>query len=220
MIEAGSPMDRETILRALDEMGRRAAERELMLEFAVYGGAAMALVWEFRRSTRDIDIYVHGEANVVRDLAAEIASDWSLPSDWLNDGVKGFLSEKDAASLDFQGDYPAGVKNVGSGLRVFVPQADYMFAMKALSMRVGGEHSDIGDLQKLADHLDVDDAEQALDIVERYYPVERLPARIMFGLQELFDNHEDPKTEKSGGGHPEDGTASEDPEGDTGPSPH
>lgn len=69
-------MDRNEIITALTALGRRLAARGVTGELYVVGGAAIALAFDRRRSTRDIDavfepkmtIYEEAEA-VAEDLA-------------------------------------------------------------------------------------------------------------------------------------------------------
>ncbi|MGF7238329.1 MAG: DUF6036 family nucleotidyltransferase [Frankia sp.] len=69
-----------------EELGRRGAKADLFL----VGGAALALVYDQTRSTRDLDA-VFLPTEVVRSAAGSLAERHGLPADWLNDAVKGFL---------------------------------------------------------------------------------------------------------------------------------
>ena len=51
------------------------------------------LVYNARNSTHDIDA-IFKPSSEFREIIAEIAEENDLDSDWLNDGVKGFLNEK------------------------------------------------------------------------------------------------------------------------------
>ena len=100
---------------------------------------------------------------------------------------KGFLSaadgEPEAKRLMFT--YPFERQ---PGLRVFVASPPYLFAMKSLAMRIGGaeQKRDIDDIRRLGEVLGVRNSAQALAIVSRYYPAERLPPKTRFGLEEIF----------------------------------
>ena len=63
-------------------------------ELFLVGGAAMALAYSTRRSTGDLDA-IFEPTSVIYDIAADIARERSLPTTWLNDGVKGFLPGAD-----------------------------------------------------------------------------------------------------------------------------
>jgi hypothetical protein len=60
--------------------------------------------------------------------------------------------------------------------------------MKCLAMRLGGaqESSDVTDIRKLGAELGVRSAQDAFEIVSRYYPLARLSSKTQFGLEEIF----------------------------------
>ncbi len=66
----------------------------------VVGGAAIALAFDERRATRDIDA-VFEPKNVVYEAAEVVAEQLGLPGGWLNDAVKGFLEGDDPAARFF-----------------------------------------------------------------------------------------------------------------------
>ena len=47
---------------------------------------------------------------------------------------------------------------------------------------------DAGDIRFLAARLDLRSAEEVLEVVLSYYPVERLPVRTRLLLEEMFDD--------------------------------
>ena len=68
-----------------------------------------------------------------------------------------------------------------------------MFAMKCLAMRVGGgeESADIADIRNLGRLLGIASAEEAFQIISRYYPSADLPPKTQFGVAEIFDGAAD-----------------------------
>jgi hypothetical protein len=87
-------LDREQILRLFEELSEELARRGTRAEIFLVGGAAMALAYDTRRATRDIDA-VFQPKDEVYSAAAVVAARHDLPDDWLNDGVKGFLPGDD-----------------------------------------------------------------------------------------------------------------------------
>lgn len=104
----------------------------------------MAIAFDVRRATRDVDAVVHGAPDFLREAVLEVAAEEGWPEDWLNDGVKGFLSS--AEEMRLMDSFSAAD---GSGLRIHVPSPQYMFAMKSMAMRpegIDGSH-DISDIE-------------------------------------------------------------------------
>jgi hypothetical protein len=124
----------------------------------------------------------------VRRLAENVAEQLDMSADWINDGVKRFLSDQDRApsSKRLFGTYPSDQK---PGLRVMVACPEYLFAMKCRAMRVGGagENSDIDDIARLAAELNITTTEQAFDMLAAFYPSQIIEPKTQFGLQEIFE---------------------------------
>lgn len=104
---------KEDILNAFEEIGRIAKEQGILLDMGVYGGSAIALQWEFRQSTRDVDIVVFGDPKFLREAAAVVASRHGWPENWINDAVKGFVSGFVSARQDVQ--MVSGISQRGGG---------------------------------------------------------------------------------------------------------
>lgn len=172
------------ILRGLSKIDAKAKEAGVIVDLSIYGGAALALAFDIRRATRDVDAVVHGSPNFLRGAAVEVAQEEGWPEDWLNDGVKGFTSAKEQMSLMevFEAS-PVG------GLRIHLPSPEYLFAMKCMSMRpegIDGSH-DISDIEALADEAGIKDSETALSLVEAFYPSARIPPKVRFGVEEIME---------------------------------
>ncbi|MEO7802960.1 MAG: DUF6036 family nucleotidyltransferase, partial [Actinomycetota bacterium] len=66
-------MDRDEILRCLTALGVKLDARGITADLYVIGGAAMAMAYASRRSTRDIDA-VFEPKMIVYEVASEVAS--------------------------------------------------------------------------------------------------------------------------------------------------
>ena len=154
-----------------DELRRAETEGELFL----VGGAVMCLAYAARPSTQDVDA-LFSPAKQVREAAARVAMQAGLPPDWLNDGVKGFLSDRGEFSPFLELDH----------LRVMVAQPEYLLAMKCLSLRIGAEFHDEDDIRYLLRHLDLGSYDQAVAVITRFYPAERFPQKTLYALGELL----------------------------------
>ncbi|MHB1529150.1 MAG: hypothetical protein ACYDDA_12950 [Acidiferrobacteraceae bacterium] len=176
---------KEDILRGLSKIDTIAKEHGITVDLSVYGGAALALAFDMRHATRDVDAVVRGSPEFLRKACAEIAREEHWPDDWLNDGVKGFTSTNEQMVLmkNFEGS-PEG------GLRIYyTPSPEYLFAMKCMAMRpegIEGSH-DITDIERLAKEIGINDAGAALALVEAFYPSARIPPKVRFGVEEIMD---------------------------------
>jgi hypothetical protein len=168
-------------LRILDEKARAAGQ---LIDLSIYGGAALAIAFDMRQATRDVDAVVNGSPDFLRAVVVEVAAEKGWPDDWLNDGVKGFRSANERMSLleSFQG-------SAEGGLRVSLPAPEYLFAMKCMAMRPEGVEGsrDISDIEGLARICSIKSAAQALDLVESFYPSKLIPPKVRFGVEEIME---------------------------------
>ncbi len=167
-----SGRDIRRLFELLNEELRRSDTRG---ELFLVGGAVMCLAYAARPSTEDVD-GLFRPARQVREAAARVAVQAGLQADWLNDGVKGFLSEHGEYATFLELDH----------LRVMVAQPAYLLAMKCLSLRIGAEFHDEDDIRYLLRHLDIRSYEQAVAVITRYYPLERFPQKTLYALGELL----------------------------------
>jgi hypothetical protein len=138
----------------------------------------MVLAFNARAATKDVDA-IFSPATTIREIAARIAEDQGLPSDWLNDGVKGFVSARHET-------VEANLPQFAS-LRLMMPVPEYLLAMKCLAARVGGEEtSDVPDIVFLIRHLGLRSAKEVLDIVSSYYPENRISVKTQYLVEGLF----------------------------------
>ena len=144
-------------------------------ELFLVGGAVMCLAYSARPSTQDVD-GVFRPARQVREASARVALRARVSPAWLNDGVKGLLSEHGDFSPFLALDH----------LRVMLAQPAYLLAMKCLSFRIGAEFHDENDVRYLLRHLNIESHETALEIITRYYPLERFPRKTLYALQEML----------------------------------
>lgn len=165
-------MDRTEILRLLRQLAARLHERGIEGEMYVVGGAAIAIAFDERRATRDIDA-VFEPKHIVYEVAGEMAEEMGLPPGWLNDAVQGFLAgpDPDAATVL---DIP--------GLAVSSASPRMLLALKVLAHRVGEDEKD---LRILASTLGLDSADAVLAVAEDVYG-DRLDAAARFFVEELF----------------------------------
>jgi hypothetical protein len=159
----------EKYLRALND---ELCSMDVKGEVCLYGGAVMCLAYDARPATKDVDA-VFKPTSTIREAARKVATTFDLKDDWINDAVKGFVVQHEQRVLF---DFPC--------LKVFVPEADYLLAMKAMAARLEG--TDKKDVQILLRLLNLSRAEQVFEIIERYYPRNRIAPKTQFFIEELF----------------------------------
>ncbi len=155
-----------------DQMRRESVEGEIYL----VGGAVMCLVFNARPSTKDVDAYFR-PSREIHEAAARVGLKTGIKGDWLNDAVKGYFSDK--------GEYDTFLEL--SNLRVFVARAEYLLAMKCLAMRIGEEFQDVDDVRYLIRFLNLKTYQEVMDIILRYYPLERFPRKTLYALEEIMN---------------------------------
>jgi hypothetical protein len=84
-------LDRAAIEDAFRRLGDRLARRGVVADLYVFGGAAMALAYDARRATRDIDAVFHPHG-IVLDEARAVADDLGLPHWWLNEQASAYVA--------------------------------------------------------------------------------------------------------------------------------
>jgi predicted nucleotidyltransferase len=133
----------------------------------------MALAYDSRRATRDVDALFepHG---IVHDEALAVATELGLPRWWLNEQASSYVAPggDPAASRVF--DHP--------GLRVFAASPEHLLAMKAFAARP----RDAEDIRQLIQVLGLHTVEEVLASVHEIFPEEQPPERLRLLLEDIF----------------------------------
>jgi hypothetical protein len=177
----GSALTREAILRALRSLSEELGKQNVTGELCLFGGTVMVLAFTARLSTKDVDALFQ-PTPLIREIASRIAEEQHLPGDWLNDGVKGFLSARHDVTTGNLPQFPH--------LRLTMPVPEYLLAMKCMAARIGsttGEASDIPDILFLIRHLRLKSSRAVLDLVAQYYPSARIPVKTQYLVEGLFE---------------------------------
>ena len=148
-------------------------------ELYLVGGAVMCLAYGARSSTRDVDAEFRPSA-VVRQAAARVAQRTGFEPNWLNHGVKGFMSA--------QGDFAHFLEL--DHLKVMLAEPPYLLAMKCVAMRLGAEFRDQDDVRYLLRLLDVQSVDDAIKLITKYYPPEQIPQKTLYALPDLLPNQD------------------------------
>jgi hypothetical protein len=162
----------EEIKQYLVELNEELRAMDVKGEICLYGGAVMCLVFDARPATKDVDAVFH-PAQQVRQAAQRVAQAHNLRGDWLNDAVKGYVvPHAQRVLFDF------------SHLKVYVPEPDYMLAMKAIAARV--DEADRSDAELLIKLLGLKTPDEVFAIVEKYYPRQQIKPATQFFIEEMF----------------------------------
>lgn len=167
-------LDRARIRDLFRRLGERLQQRGAVGDVYVIGGAAMALAYDARRATRDIDAVFlpHG---IVLEEAHALADELGLPRWWLNEQASAYVAPGGDPQAPLSFDHP--------GLRVSTASPEHLLAMKAMAAR----RRDIDDLRLLVGRLGLTGPEQVLDVCTRVFPDEALPDRARLILDDLFE---------------------------------
>ncbi len=173
-------LTRTQIIAALRALEKECARRGIAGEICIYDGAEMVLVFDARPATRDVDAVFRPKAEIL-EAARMVADGLGLPVDWLNDGVKGFLSHNEELS-----DEPIPELEGLANLRVFTPTAEYLLAMKGMAARSEEISEDRSDVEFLIRSLGLTAEDQVLEIVGRFYPLEHIHVRTRYFVSEVL----------------------------------
>ena len=136
------PLDRDTILSMLTDLGRRLDEQNLSADITVVGGAAMALTFSQLRVTEDVDALVNNRGREFEAAARETAIAHDVSHDWISDDIS-----------DFVADSPEGEQTLIAlpGLNVYVASPEHLLAMKtrAAVIRATDRDRAVGGLRHL-----------------------------------------------------------------------
>jgi hypothetical protein len=168
-------LNREQIIGLLTELGQELDACGVKAQMFVVGGATMALGYNMRRATADVDGVFEPKA-VIYEAARRVASRHGhLPEDWLNDSVKGLLPAGADQHAKVILDLP--------GITVTVPSPHYLLALKVQAARIDRDQDDI---RFLARETGAKTADDVLRIAEQVIGSNRLLPKAQFIVQEMF----------------------------------
>jgi len=149
-------------------------------EIVMAGGAALTVVFNARGATHDIDALFKPSIEF-REIIEQMAQEHGLEKDWLNDGVKGFFTDKLKADL---------YKSF-SNLEVYSIDAEGLLALKLTSAR--RRSKDMEDSIMLMKHLEIQNIEELYGIIEKYTSSNQQSPNSYFFTQEAFEQYQEHK---------------------------
>ncbi|MCK5716846.1 MAG: hypothetical protein KAH77_05095 [Thiomargarita sp.] len=165
-------MTKQEITHYLEQVNETLKSIDIKGEICLYGGAVMCLVYNARPTTKDVDA-IFEPTQKFREVIKKVAQANNLNDDWLNDSVKGFVvNHKQQIFFNW------------SHLKIYIPEPDYLLAMKTLAARV--DTLDNHDIQFLIHKMNIKNAESVFNILEKYYPKQQIKPATQFFIEELF----------------------------------
>ncbi len=168
-------LKKREIVRLFQLLNDELARIDEIGELYLVGGAVMCLAHDARPSTKDVDAAFKPVASI-RTAARRVALAANIEADWLNDAVKGYFSDR--------GDFRPYLDL--ANLHVLVAAPEYLLAMKCLALRLGAEFFDEADIRFLLRLLEITHYQAAIEVISRYYPVERFPQKTLYALEEIL----------------------------------
>ena len=168
-------LNAEQIKNLLISLGKELELHGYSGEVYLVGGAAIALAYDGRRTTTDLDA-IFEPKSVIYEAAARVATRYDLGPGWLNDAVKELVPPNDPHSV---------IALEAPGITVSAASARNLLAMKVAASRVDRDQDDI---LFLAGILGLTTSEEVLAVVEDVWgtAASRLAPKCRFLVQEMF----------------------------------
>lgn len=186
-------LTKDIILQALARLGEIAHAKGLELHVCIYGGAAMILAYDSRMVSKDVDVIIHPSEEGLA-LARQVGEELGLHSEWLNSEVRYFVSEAKDKGSRRPLDLPIETK----GLKVEVPVANYLLAMKARACRepIPGASVDEADLRFLIRKMEITSIQQVEILLEKYFPEDPLRPNARSLIERIIEEVKDERKKK------------------------
>jgi hypothetical protein len=160
-------MVKEEIIECLKRLGEELEKNfgfEEPVRILMIGGAYMITQIGNRAKTEDVDVlaYIDRHTDIymkLRVAVSYVAVDMHVGVQWLSDGIGDLMQ--------VAGEVPGGQLWLKHGmLEVYVPEPDYVLALKLLA---GGRKKDIGDIQALFQMYGITNRKQARELLRKYF---------------------------------------------------
>lgn len=169
-------LSRQDILKYFEQINTRLAKENKYGEVLIAGGAALTLVFNARQSTYDIDAIFRPKEDM-RAIIKSIAQEYDINEDWLNDGVKGFITDnmKGSTYLEY------------SNLTVSSLDAECLLAMKLTSAR--SLSKDMEDSIFLMSILKIKSEQELFTLIEKYTHPNQQTMQAKYFTMEAFERY-------------------------------
>lgn len=171
-------MNSRQIEQYLGFLGQKLADMHLKATLILLGGALMITQIGNRKTTQDIDVVIATNNRqiyqAVQQAITLVAQEKNLPASWINDDVTLIVDQVGSPKA------PRYWKSFAS-LDVYIPEFEYIFALKCFSARI----QDDRDIMALAQRLHIQTRVQAWSIVNAYIPPFLLSSRSGYTTQAI-----------------------------------
>lgn len=171
-------MDSTQIEQYLGFLGQKLADMQIKATLILLGGALMVTQIGNRKSTQDIDVVIatndRRTYQAVQQAITLVAQEKKLASSWLNDDVTIVVDQIGKPKA------PRHWKTF-SYLNVYVPEFEYIFALKCFS----GRPQDDRDIGALAQRIRIQTKVEAWSIINAYIQPTQLSLRIGYTTQAI-----------------------------------
>lgn len=176
---SGPLLDRAQIEHAFSQLAARLARRRIHADLYVIGGAAIALAWDDRRTTRDIDaLFETDRHQALLEEVWAVADELKLPRSWLNEQAAAYVPRRPDPGQRRVWDAPS--------LRVVTAGPEFILAMKVRAARP----SDMADVRLLLGILRITSLADALAVHDRVFPGDPLPDHKRAAIADVLDTAE------------------------------
>ena len=171
-------MNSSQIEQYLGFLGQRLADMQIKTSIILLGGALMVTQIGNRKATQDIDVVIatndRRTYQSVQQAIAQVAKEKKLPPAWLNDDVTIVVDQigKPKAPKHWR---------TFDTLVVYVPEFEYILALKLFS----GRPQDDRDILAIAQRLALSTKAQAWSIVNHYIPDAQFRLRSEYTTQAI-----------------------------------
>lgn len=179
---------KDELAGALRELGELAVGANKVIDLAVYG-FCLILVSNFRVFSDDVDAVAMADQESIDRFARIVAERRDWPADWLNDGVRTYLSPtvEGHEAHELFATYP---NETAPGLRVYVPTVEYMLAMKLMALRIEPGGKDLDDILNLMQITKLEDKKELVGFASQFYPEARVSGKLLLALDHIWRAHQ------------------------------
>lgn len=144
----------------------------------------MAMLFDDRRVTRDIDgVILHGHGPLTEEVRA-IAREQGLPTTWMNEQAAVYVARSTDRGQSIVFDHPS--------LTVAAASVEHLLAMKLVAARA----SDAADIARLVHHIGVVDVATAEQLLHNVFPDNVLTDRARLLLEDVLARQAAPPADR------------------------